>query len=274
MLYISSIVYVSYERRFVMGKVISLMNEKGGVGKSALTFSCAWELSKKGKRVLIIDLDGQTANVTYLAGVAVNENTETMVDVFTKRISIRNIVKRVPKADSFQVLDIVPANVNLTGISQTSKISVMKHAIREILDDYDYIFIDVNPSPDWRHALTLSVLDFVCVVMKPDVMSLEANDGIFDSIDEVKESINPNLKVLGFVVNCFDPRTRIGSSVVEKANEMAEYYNTCVFGTKIRNAVAFSESAISKMGVTDYSPKSLVAEDLRQFVNELEKAVA
>lgn len=251
-----------------MGKIISLMNEKGGVGKSALTFSTAWELAKRGKKVLIIDMDGQMANISYLAGVSTNDSTNTMSDVLLRGVSIRETIVPLPKADGMK-LDIVPATVAMAVIPQTAKVRNMKRAISEIRDEYDYVFLDVNPSPDWRHALTMSVLDGIVVVMRPDVLSLEANNGIFDSIDEVRESMNPGMSVFGFVLNCFDPRTRLGAAVVSKAKEMAEYYGTKLFDTKIRNAVVFSESAISRTGVTDYAPKSAVADDIRAFVNEL-----
>lgn len=253
----------------IMGKVISLMNEKGGVGKSALTLSSAWELAKRGKRVLIIDMDGQMANVSYLSGVKTDDSTSTMSDVLLRGVPIRDAILPLPKAGDMK-LDIVPATVAMAIIPQTAKIRTMKKVVQEIRDDYDYVFLDVNPSPDWRHALTMSVLDGVVVVMRPDVLSLEANHGIFDSIEEIQESMNPGMKVYGFILNCFDPRTRLGAAVVSKAEEMAEFYGTKLFDTKIRNAVVFSESAISKMGVTDYAPKSSVAEDIRLFVTELE----
>ena len=253
-----------------MGKVLSLMNEKGGVGKSALTFSCAWELAMRGKKILLIDMDGQMANISYLAGIETDDHTLTMADVLLRGVSIRDTVVNLPKSSEGMMIQIVPANASMAGLPQTAKISRMKKAIQEIKGDYDYVFLDVNPSPDWRHALTMSVLDGIVVVMRPDILSLEANRGIFDSIDEIQVSANPDMKVLGFVLNCYDSRTRLGSAVVDKASEMAEYYRTRLFDTRVRNAVAFSESAISRMGVTSYAPKSFVADDIRSLTNELE----
>lgn len=251
-----------------MGKILALMNEKGGVGKSALTFSCAWNMMEIGHRVLIVDMDGQMANITYLAGVATDSHTKTMEDILLRDEDATECVVRVNSLGT-GCLDMIPATVQMAALSSTAKISKMKKVLRSLAQKYDYVFLDVNPSPDWRHALTLSVLDGVCIVMLPDILSLEANKGIFDSIEEVQESTNQELKVLGFVLNEFDNRTRLSRAVIEKAQQMAEYCNTHLFETKIRKAVTFSESAATHEGVTAYAPKSAIAEDIRNLTREL-----
>ena len=252
-----------------MGKVIALMNEKGGVGKSALTFSCAWNMVEKGKRVLVVDMDGQKANITYLAGVKTDVGTKTIEDVLLRDVPIQDCIQSVPCGQQDCTLDIVPATVQMAALPTTAKMSKMKKVMREIKQQYDMVFLDVNPSPDWRHALTLSVLDGVGVVMLPDVLSLEANRGVFDSIEEITEGANANLKVLGIILNQFDIRTRLAKAVIDKAGEMAQFYGALLFATKVRKAVALSESAAAHIGVTAYAPASAVANDIRALTDEL-----
>lgn len=251
-----------------MGIVLSLMNEKGGVGKSTVTYSVAWWMMKLGFKVLIVDMDGQKANISYLAGVSVDENTPTMRDVLSGVEYMQNAVKPVAEYKSGS-LSLIPAGFNLSYIPPSAKIAKMKDVVADVKDAYDFIFFDVNPSPDWRHALTLAVLDYIAVIMMPDVMSLEANSGIFDSILEVKGSFNPDLKVLGFLMNQYEGQTNLAKAVLEKTEEMAAYYKTEVFGTAIRKSVQMAESAVLHKGVTDYASKSPAACDVRAFVDEL-----
>ena len=251
-----------------MCRVISFMNEKGGVGKSTITFSVAWYLQKMGKRILIVDMDGQKANISYLAGLDISDDVLTMQDVLLRNLDVNSVIQNVTVSDSNGCLDIIPASVSMVSLPQTVKISKMKKVVQDLKKNYDFIFIDVNPSPDWRHALALSVLDGICIVMLPDILSLEANVGIFESIDEVQSSINPDLKVIGFVINKFDSRTNLAKAVLDKANTMAMYYDTKVFDTKIRKAVSVGESAISHVGITDYAEKAAVASDMQKLAEE------
>ena len=251
-----------------MCHVISFMNEKGGVGKSTITFSVAWYLHDIGKRVLIIDMDGQKANISYLACLDISESVLTMQDILMRNIDADKVIQHVAKSDNEGCLDIIPASVSMVSLLQTVKISRMKKVIQDVKKNYDFVFIDVNPSPDWRHALTLSVLDGICIVMLPDILSLEANVGIFESIDEVKSSINSDLRIIGFVINKYDSRTNLSKAVVDKAMAMANYHDTIIFDTKIRKAVSVGESAISHVGITNYAAKSAVSEDMQNLAKE------
>lgn len=251
-----------------MGEVLALMNEKGGVGKSILTFSCAWSMAADQKRVLVIDMDGQKANFTYLAGIKTDAATKTMEDVLLRGVDPSECIVNVYQSED-GYLDVIPASLQMVNIPSTAKISTMKKTIQSLRGGYDYIFLDVNPSPDWRHALTLSVLDGVCVLMLPDILSLEANRGIFDSIEEIQAGVNPNLKIVGFILNQFDNRTRLAKAVREKADQMAQACGSQVFDASVRKTVVLSESAAAHKGVTYYAPNSAVAEDVRSLTNEI-----
>lgn len=248
-----------------MGKIIGLMNEKGGVGKSALTFSCAWYLMESGKKVLIVDMDGQQANITYLSGLQTDTATKTMEDVLMKDVDPNECCVNVASSEN-GLLDMLPATIQMAGLPSTAKISKMKKAMKSLASKYDYVFLDVNPSPDWRHALVLSVLDKVYIVMLLDVLSLEANKGIFESIEEVQDSTNSNLEIGGIILNQADLRTKLANAVLEKVKEMADFYHTevCEWAF-VRKAVAFAESVAAHQGITAYAAKSGVADDIRKL---------
>ena len=248
-----------------MAKTITFINEKGGIGKTSTCFNAAWELSKK-KKVLMIDMDGQRANLTYFCGIKKPDNLETIADVLKKGKSIKEVIKPVKEK-----LDICPATVDVADISQSVKIKKMKELIQEITGDYDYIFIDVSPSPDWRHYLSLSVCDYAMIVMLPDMTSLESDNGILESIEQVKDETNPNLKIAGLLFNRNEERSNMSKQVKEIAEKFAEKMDTKVFKSRIRNAVALGEVAYVHQGITDYDSKSAVAEDVREFVKELVK---
>lgn len=247
-----------------MNKIITFINEKGGVGKSSCCFNLAWYMSEKN-RVLMIDLDGQRANLTYFTGVRKTDDMYTVVDVIQSgRCEMRDAIQSVKER-----LDILPANFSVADLGQRAKISGFKKAIDMVKNDYDYIFIDVNPSPTWSHVLSLSVATDCIIVMLPDITSLEADVGIIESIDEIKQTTNPGLSVLGILFNKNSNRTNLAKAVSEKAEKMAVELQTKVFESKIRNAVAMSENVLQHIGITDYSPKSLVAEDIRSLADEI-----
>ena len=250
-----------------MGKTIALMNEKGGVGKSSVTYSVAWCLAEQGKKVLIVDMDGQMASITYLSGVETNDDTLTMYDVLLRNKDADDAVLRV--SDELE-LYIIPSTNAVADTMTTAKISRMKKVIQGLRAEYDYIFFDVNPSPDWKHALTLSVSDYVGIVMLPDVLSLEANMGIVDSIEEVQANSNSNLKVLGIIMNQFNTQTNLAKAVEDKASAMAEHLQTSVLKSKIRKAVSMGESASAHVGITAYAGRSDIANDIKSLTCEIE----
>ena len=250
-----------------MGKIFTFINEKGGIGKTSCCFNTAWEFSIKDK-VLLIDLDGQRANLTFFCGAEKKDETITMHNVLMAGESIRNAIVNVKEN-----LDLVPGTVNVANLTPAAKITRMKKAIEEIKDEYDYIFIDVNPTPNWSHVLALSASDYIIIPMLPDIASLEGNKGIAESVMEVIETTNPNLKVLGILFNKNVSRRNLTKQVANIAEKMAMQLDTKIFDTKIRDAVVLSETVAQHMGVTEYAPKSDAAEDIRNVVKEIERMV-
>lgn len=249
-------------------KVITFINEKGGVGKTSVCFNSAWELASRGKRILMIDMDGQKANLTFFSGVQRSDSMKTIVDVLKSGTSLNSVTTPVKEN-----LDLVPANMSVSELGMDSKISKFRSELKAAKDKYDYIFIDVNPSPGWGHYLSLSVSDFAVVIMLPDIASLEGNSGILESIAEIQETTNTKLQIAGILFNRSNDRTNLGKQVQEVAERMASSVGTKIFDTKLPQAVSLSECVASHMGITEYDPGSRAAEAVKYFVAELEREV-
>lgn len=250
-----------------MAEIITFINEKGGVGKTSACFNSAWELSRRGRRILMIDMDGQKANLTFFTGTdSDGEDMKTMADVFKGDVSIGDTIRNIKEN-----LDIIPADSSMSNLGMEAKVVKFRKSLSEITDRYDYIFIDVNPAPGWSHYLSLSVSDHAVVVMLPDIASLEGNKGILETIEEIKGTTNPNLNILGFLFNKNNNRTVLAKQVTDAAENMAAVAGSSVFETKIRNTVTLSENVIAHTGVTEYAPASPAADDFNDFANELER---
>ena len=244
--------------------IITFINEKGGVGKTSVCFNIAWEFSKRGHKILMIDMDGQKANLSFFAGVNKDSEISTMLDVFKKNIEIKSAVKNLKEN-----LDIVPADSGVANLDMSAKVSKFRKELETVRASYDFIFIDVNPAPGWGHYLSLSISDYAVVVMLPDIASLEGNKGILETIEEIQETNNSQLKILGIVFNKNNNRTVLAKQVADVAKKISVQHKTKIFETKIRNSVSMSENLISHQGVTDYAPSSAVAEDLRNLTDEI-----
>ena len=252
-----------------MGKIISYINEKGGVGKSSVCFNVAWSFAEQGKKVLMVDLDGQRANLTYIAGIDKPSGLSTMYDVLTAGLNVKKTVLVVEEN-----LHIIPATVDVAALSrENSRLEDMQKALNELKPYYDYIFIDVSPTPNRGHALALAAADGVIIPMLPDVTSLEANKGVVESIRLTQRETNPELKVYGIVFNKFTLRTLLSTKVSATAEKMAAAVNSRVFKTKIRQGVVMSENVGQHIGITAYAPKNKIAEDIKQLCKEIEEVV-
>lgn len=249
--------------------ILTLANEKGGIGKTSMCFNSGWHFAERGKKVLMIDLDGQRANLTFFCGVSKPENLATMYDVLAKGEDIKKTILSIEPN-----LDLIPATDTVISLNETNaSFRRMKESLNEIKDRYDYILIDVSPTPNRSHALALSIADFVLVPMMADVTCLAANMGIAESIQLIQENINPNLKVLGIVFNRYNWRSTFSREVHETAEAMVKALDSKVFKTKLRTNIALSKNVGSHEGVTTYDPRSKAAEDIKNFCKEIEREV-
>lgn len=269
------------------GVSIAYVIEKGGTGKSTALFCCGWEFSRDSK-VLIIDLDGQMANVSYFCDV---DKTDilTITDVLSGDADLSDAIINVKKN-----LDILPADNSLMSIGspehfatlsekfdlpsgndyQLFLIEAMQDLVNEACKEYDYILLDPNPSPNYLHTLALCSCDYVIIPVLPDAASIISDEGTAESLDIIREyEINPDVKVLGILFNRYTPRTNLSKQVMEITKELAEEMGTTIFKSSIRNSVVLSECVGMHIGITDYRPKSSAADDVRAVVKEIKRRI-
>lgn len=248
-------------------KVILVVNEKGGVGKTTVTFNTAYELAQQGKKVLMIDLDPQRANLSFMAGLGNVEDKVTMYNVLVEKLSMKKAIRVVDDNLHMVISDLSVAKVNV----DNSNLNRFKMALNEIRPYYDYCFIDVPPSPlpGQAHMYAVGTADYIVPVMDSDIMNVEALKGLSETIHAARESVNPNVKVLGVLINKYNWRTNLSKQVVKRAAKIASDLDTVVLKTKIRTNVSIAEAVGASVGITAYDPKSNGAEDIKKLVKEL-----
>lgn len=252
------------------GKILTILQEKGGVGKSIATMNIAYYLGRTDK-VLVIDLDGQAADITYyMLGNAVDNtsyDTLTIMDVFREKKTLKEVIMHV--TDN---IDIIPASVDVATLSTANKIMTFRKMIKELSEMYDYIMIDVTPSPSQAHLLAMSAPNQkIMPIINADAASLKALLSLSLSIDDVKETSNPSVSYAGIIVNRYDARTNISKEIVAQAEKIAEQLGTSLFKTKIRQSVILSEQVMSHDSIFEYAPNSSASADYEELGAEIKR---
>ena len=203
------------------GTSITFSCEKGGNAKSMCTFQVAGELSKDSK-VLVIDLDSQKANVSNYFGLSVTPSTGTICDYYRKDTPAKDLIVHIPMDGFSSGIDIIPANQDLTWIDASYKPLKMKKLIKEMKSLYDFILLDAGPKGDWNQVLALSGADWCIVPLLMDQASITGAEAMKESVEEMQSGVNRSLKVMGFLFNRYEARTRLSKSVIESAKALAK----------------------------------------------------
>lgn len=189
-----------------MGHIMTYINDFSGVGKTTLTFQTVWRLHEKGYRLLVIDFDGQGITFSSMCGLDTGKLKEkikekqSLYHVFTGDCKAQDALISVAER-----LDVLSFGMNLSYMQPIVSMEQFQQFINDIKDQYDYIFIDVNSSPDWRYALTLSVADDAIIPMDCS-KRVDFSDcmGILNLIDSIREQFHSQVQILGFVANYVD----------------------------------------------------------------------
>ncbi|HPJ14784.1 MAG TPA: AAA family ATPase [Spirochaetota bacterium] len=249
-----------------MGKVISMSNQKGGVGKTTTTVNLAAFLSEKGKKVLIIDIDPQ-ANAGYGVGINAEESGNTIYEVLIGEIQIEDAIHHT----EFPNLDIVPSNIHLSGaqvdmMELENKEFKMRDAISKIRDYYDYILIDCPPSLGILTLNALIAANSVMIPLQCEYYALEGLSQLLQIISMVQENLNKSLDVEGVVLTMYDSRTKLSQHVV---NDVKEHFNDKVFKTIIPRNVKLSEAPSFGKPIGLYDRICPGSEAYEQLANEV-----
>ena len=236
-----------------MAYILTLANQKGGVGKTTTAVNLAAFLGKKKKKVLVIDLDPQ-GNATSGLGIDKSELDSTIYDV---------LVNEDPMADSIWEssaanVSICPTNINLAGaeielVNVMSREQVLKSALAPVKDDYDYIIIDCPPSLSILTINALTASDGIIIPIQGEYDALEGLTQLVDTINIVKKKLNKNLSILGVVLTMFDRRTQLTRQVEE---EVSNYFGDKVFNTHIPRNVRLAEAPSHGVAILDYDKNS------------------
>ena len=250
-----------------MGKVISVANQKGGVGKTTTTVNLSTILAKKGKKVLLIDTDPQ-GNAT--SGLGITKEVENSVyDILVNEIEFKETIQDT----SVKNLKVCPSNISLAGaevelVSMMSREQRLKTKLDTIKNDFDYILIDCPPSLGLITLNAFTASDSVLIPVQCEYFALEGLGQLLNTVNLVKKHLNKNLEIEGALLTMYDARTNLSNQVVK---EVKKYFEDKVYKTVIPRNVRLSEAPSYGMPITIYDPRSKGAKAYEKFAKELLK---
>lgn len=242
--------------------VISVALQKGGVGKSTTSQALASTLGLKKKRVLLIDMDSQ-CNVTYSSGV--DDPQYTIFDVMGEGCTIDEALIQC------KYYDLLAADYNLTKVELSEEVEpvLLRTLLYSIKNDYDYIIIDTPPALGNLSFNSLVASDYVVIPTEPRPFALQGLGALHNTIESVKNSLNPNLSVLGILLVKYHNRTVLNRDIKQMIEDYAKKMNTVVFDTTIREGIAVPEAQIMQQPLLDYAKNSKPNIDYKAFTTEL-----
>ena len=248
-----------------MLKIISIFNQKGGVGKSTTTINLGAALGQKNKSILIVDIDPQ-GNTTRGLGVDKRALKTSIYDILINEYNINDLTIKTSAKNVF----LVPSNVELAGaevelIELKERELRLKRALEKVEEIYDYILIDCPPSLGILSINALTASHSVLIPIQCEYYALEGVSQLVDTIKLVKKSLNPALDIEGVVLSMFDGRTNLSIQVVD---EVKKYFKGKVYTSIIPRNVRLAEAPSHGISVIDYDPKSKGAEAYMDLAEE------
>ena len=236
-----------------MTNIISIVNQKGGVGKTTTTVNLSAYLARHGERVLVIDLD-QQGNATSGYGFDKSELETSVYDLLVNEVPITDVIRSTQREN----IDMCPTNINLAGaevelVSAMSRETILKRAVDTISSNYDFILIDCPPSLGLLTLNALAASTDVIVPIQGEYYALEGLTQLIDTINLVRKHLNPTIGIFGVVITMFDGRTQLTRQVTE---EVRKYFGEKVFKTVIPRNIRLAEAQSYGKTIAEYDPKS------------------
>ena len=247
-------------------RIIAMCNQKGGVGKTTTTISLAASLAEYGRKVLAVDFDPQGA---LSAGLGVPTH-----DVPTNYDLLRGIEKdahKVIQPTSVPGLDVMPANIDLSAaevhlINEVAREQILAGILRQVRNDYDVIFIDCQPSLGLLTVNALTAAHGVLIPLECEFFALRGVALLIETIDKVRDRLNPAIELDGIVATMFDPRTLHAREVIDR---VVETFGDKVLDTVIGRTVKFPDASVAGQPITQFAPEHAAAHAYRQLAREL-----
>jgi chromosome partitioning protein len=248
-------------------RVIAMCNQKGGVGKTTTTINLGAALAEYGRRVLLVDFDPQGALSVGL-GVNPMELDRTVYNVLMERdVTVDDVLLKT----NIQGMDLVPSNIDLSAaevqlVGEVAREQTLKRVLEPVLPDYDVILIDCQPSLGLLTINALTASDGVIIPLECEFFSLRGVALLIQTIDKVKERLNPQLELEGILATMYDRRTVHGREVLTR---VVEAFGDKVFHTVITRTVRFPETTVAGEPITTFAPSSLGATAYRDLAREV-----
>ena len=247
--------------------IISMCNQKGGVGKTTSTINMGACLAEYGRKVLLVDLDPQGA---LSAGLGLNHD-DIEDSIYDVMLDSHTSIHSASHHTSVSGMDLVPANIDLSAaeiqmVNEVGREHTLARALRPVRRDYDFIIIDCQPSLGLLTVNALACSQGVIIPMECEFFSLRGLALLTDTVEKVSDRINFDLEVMGILVTMFDRRTKHAREVMSR---VVEYFGDQVFDTVITRTVRFPETSVAGEPITSWAPNSQAAQQYRDLAKEV-----